>query len=90
MVHVCPTCGCVAYWRALEAGEDGRRRIAVNLRLADPERLWRRYPWTVSMGSIVSKTARIGDVSQTIGSDVMVVGKHGEDLFADEKGRYSR
>jgi hypothetical protein len=35
--HFCPTCGCVAYWRALEPGEDGRRRIAVNLRLAEPE-----------------------------------------------------
>jgi hypothetical protein len=35
--HFCPICGCVAYWRALEPGEDGRRRIAVNLRLAEPE-----------------------------------------------------
>jgi len=35
--HFRPTCGCVAYWRALKAGEEGRRRIAVNLRLADPE-----------------------------------------------------
>ena len=34
--HFCPTCGCVAYWRAIEPGDDGRRRIAVNLRLADP------------------------------------------------------
>lgn len=34
--HFCPTCGCVAYWRALEAHDDGRRRIAVNLRLAEP------------------------------------------------------
>ncbi len=34
--HFCPTCGCVAYWRAREAGADGRRRIAVNLRLAPP------------------------------------------------------
>lgn len=33
--HFCPTCGCVAYWRALEANPDGRRRIAVNLRLAE-------------------------------------------------------
>ncbi len=31
--HFCPDCGCVAYWRALERGKDGRRRIAVNLRL---------------------------------------------------------
>jgi hypothetical protein len=36
--HFCPACGCLAYWRSLEAGDDGRRRIAVNLRLAlDPE-----------------------------------------------------
>jgi hypothetical protein len=35
--HFCPTCGCVAYWRALEPGEDGRRRIGFNLRLAEPE-----------------------------------------------------
>ncbi len=35
--HFCPNCGCVAFWRALRS-EDGRRRIAVNLRLAhDPE-----------------------------------------------------
>ncbi len=35
--HFCPTCGCVAFWRSqhLEAG--GRLRIAVNLRLAEPE-----------------------------------------------------
>lgn len=34
--HFCPVCGCVAFWRAQEAGEDGRRGIAVNLRLAEP------------------------------------------------------
>ena len=35
--HFCPDCGCVAYWRARAPREDGRRRIAVNLRLAEPE-----------------------------------------------------
>jgi hypothetical protein len=35
--HFCQACGCVAYWRALAPGDDGRRRIAVNLRLAEPE-----------------------------------------------------
>ena len=35
--HFCPACGCVAYWRAREAGKDGRYRIAVNLRLAEPD-----------------------------------------------------
>mgnify|MGYP001816496106 FL=1 len=35
--HFCSTCGCVAFWRALEANAEGRRRIAVNLRLAEPD-----------------------------------------------------
>lgn len=34
--HFCATCGCVAYWRSLTPEADGRRRIAVNLRLAEP------------------------------------------------------
>jgi len=33
--HFCPRCGCMAFWRALQLGEDGRRRIAVNLRLTE-------------------------------------------------------
>ena len=35
--HFCGTCGGLAYWRGLRLREDGRRRIAVNLRLAEPE-----------------------------------------------------
>ena len=35
--HFCPTCGCVTHWRSTRTGEDGRRRIAVNLRLAEPD-----------------------------------------------------
>ena len=34
--HFCGDCGCVVYWRASTAGEDGRRRIAVNVRLTEP------------------------------------------------------
>jgi hypothetical protein len=34
--HFCPECGCVAYWRSLEPNQEGRRRIAVNLRLTAP------------------------------------------------------
>jgi hypothetical protein len=34
--HICATCGCVACWRAREPDAEGRRRIAVNLRLTDP------------------------------------------------------
>ena len=34
--NFCPTCGCLAYWRALATDEEGRRRIAVNIRLTEP------------------------------------------------------
>jgi len=37
--HFCPTCGCMAYWRGLQPNAQGQRRIAVNLRLADPQRV---------------------------------------------------
>ena len=35
--HFCPECGSIAYWRGLMPGKTGRRRIAVNLRLAEPD-----------------------------------------------------
>ena len=35
--NFCPRCGCVVFWRALRLEEDGRCRIAVNLRLAEPD-----------------------------------------------------
>ena len=35
--HFCSACGCVAYWRAALVGKSGRRRMAVNLRLSEPE-----------------------------------------------------
>ena len=35
--HFCPTCGCVIFWRGVQLDERGRRRMAVNLRLAEPE-----------------------------------------------------
>lgn len=34
--HFCPVCGCIAFWRGKRVDEQGRRRIAVNLRLAEP------------------------------------------------------
>lgn len=34
--HFCPTCSTVAYWRTLKADDDGRRAMAVNLRLTEP------------------------------------------------------
>ncbi len=33
----CPTCACVLAWRERRPGADGRRRTAVNVRLAPPE-----------------------------------------------------
>lgn len=33
----CPTCACVLAWRGLRLESRGRRRIAVNVRLAPPE-----------------------------------------------------
>jgi hypothetical protein len=35
--HFCGQCGGLAAWLAIEAGADGRRFGAVNLRLAEPE-----------------------------------------------------
>jgi len=35
--HFCVTCGCVAFWRSRELNDEGRRRIAVNLRLTEPD-----------------------------------------------------
>ena len=35
--HFCGACGGLAYWRGLRPRDDGRRRIAVNLRLAEPD-----------------------------------------------------
>jgi hypothetical protein len=36
-MRFCATCGCVLCWRGLRLEEDGRRRMAVNVRLAPPE-----------------------------------------------------
>src|SRR4029434_6617850 len=35
--NFCARCGCVAYWRSLSLDARGRRRIAVNIRLSEPE-----------------------------------------------------
>lgn len=34
--HFCPDCACVICWRGVSPQADGRRRIAVNLRLTEP------------------------------------------------------
>ena len=33
--HFCGSCGCVTYWRSKEMSKEGKRIIAVNIRLAD-------------------------------------------------------
>ena len=35
----CPSCGSLACWRAISPNQDGLRKMAVNLRLADPASL---------------------------------------------------
>jgi hypothetical protein len=36
--HFRPRCGCVTHWRGQQLAQDGRRRLAVNLRLVpDPD-----------------------------------------------------
>jgi hypothetical protein len=34
--NFCAHCGCVTHWRGLRLEPDGRRRMAVNVRLSDP------------------------------------------------------
>lgn len=34
--HFCPNCGCEVYERASQPQADGRRRMSVNLRMAEP------------------------------------------------------
>jgi hypothetical protein len=33
----CSSCGCVTHYVGLETDEDGRRGVAVNLRMAEPD-----------------------------------------------------
>ncbi|MEZ4703973.1 MAG: GFA family protein [Bdellovibrionota bacterium] len=33
--HFCPTCGCNAYWLAVHANKENKRRVAVNMRLIE-------------------------------------------------------
>ena len=35
--HFCPDCACVAYWRSLAPRANGRHRVGVNVRLAEPD-----------------------------------------------------
>jgi hypothetical protein len=35
--NFCPQCGNVSHWRGLKTNEQGQRRMAVNLRLTEPD-----------------------------------------------------
>ena len=37
--NFCPQCGCVTHWRSLNPDGEGRRRMAVNLRMTEPDRI---------------------------------------------------
>lgn len=34
--HFCASCGCVVWWRGLQQDDEGRHRLAVNVRMAEP------------------------------------------------------
>ncbi len=63
--HFCSVCGCVAYWRALETEPDGRRRMAVNLRLAEPMDLAdipvQRVDWLDESGRLPADARCVAD-----------------------------
>ena len=63
--HFCPARGCVVYWRALQAGRDGRRRMAVNLRLAEPRVVAQipvqRVDWLEETGALAPDGRCVGD-----------------------------
>lgn len=42
--HFCSTCGCLGHYRALAPDDDGRRKIAVNLRMIDDPTLVAAIP----------------------------------------------
>jgi len=37
--HFCSKCACIAYWRQVSPGKDGRREMGFNLRLAPPDQV---------------------------------------------------
>lgn len=63
--HFCPACGCMVYWRALQPGPDARRRMGVNLRLAEPQAVAeiavRRVDWFGQSGGLPTDGRRVAD-----------------------------
>jgi hypothetical protein len=47
--HFCPTCGCIAFWRAQRRNLEGRRRTP-SICVSPNQGPWQRYLSTTSMG----------------------------------------
>ena len=62
----CNNCGNLVCWRGLHTSESGKRRIAVNLRLAEPEDIaqvpLRRFDGLGSFEDLPLDGRRVGDV----------------------------
>lgn len=64
--HFCLHCGCMAYWRGSAPEPDGRRRMAVNVRLADPQAVagipLRRFDGFDTWTAMPDDGRRVGDI----------------------------
>ncbi|NII12179.1 GFA family protein [Oleiagrimonas sp. C23AA] len=64
--HFCEQCGCVTHWRAMSTDEQGRRRMAVNLRLADPKTIatlpLNRFDGLDTFKALSDDGRRVGDI----------------------------
>jgi hypothetical protein len=64
--NFCRTCGNLVSWRGLEPMKDGRTRIAVNLRLAEPQAIagipLQRFEGLVSFEDLPRDGRCVGDV----------------------------
>jgi hypothetical protein len=64
--NFCRTCGNLVSWRGLKPGDDGRTRIAVNLRLAEPDAVadipLQRFDGLHSFDDLPRDGRRIADV----------------------------
>lgn len=64
--NFCKTCGNVVSWRALKPGPDGRTRMAVNLRLAEPDAVAKipldRFDGLVAFDDLPRDGRCVGDV----------------------------
>ena len=64
--HSCPTCGALGYWQSLSLNGAGKRRIAVNLRLAEAAVVahlcLKKFDGLDTFSVLSAQTLRVGDV----------------------------